>query len=455
MKKLFLAGFILVLTACGGGGESDYAITQSTVATTKPTIVEPTCKLLTYDPPPIEYFGKYQLPKPAGKLDTNIVRSVGLKDYFFSQYPTPTGCRIMWNEKRYVDFYYSRLLYTATLDRLQELGVDRMWIYNYAPFADLNATKWTVNREDWQIPESELIWLLQETNKRGIKPYLAWQLFETDMKGNRWNNSHDYQVNQMTEADFTKIMEGWRNVVTDLAIFGEKYGVAGMGLDWNAQHLISMRRFKELAIQKFVSIHSDIRKHYTGKLVFGQQSMIFHDKRILDLVDEISVSIIPRITIEQNNNLSVDVIEEATLKAIEQMYYQYTDGEVIDIEIPAGFEIAVQSRDKYFVEGWVEDSFCITSAGMMTGPNNTECVQKNYIPDFSVQAMGVEAMMRAITKQKFFKVKSVNFSTAYWPHDKLYSTNSGGYGEVDGFPQLSQSIRAKPAEEVAKAWFKR
>lgn len=452
MYKLFVAGFVLALSACGGGG------TGSNIPVTGISSVSsntPQCNLLTYDPAPSTYFGKYQLPIPSGQLDTNIVRSVGLKDYYFAQHPTPIGCRIMFDQKRQIDFYYSRLLYTATLDRLQKLGIDRMWIYNYAPFSDFNNSKWTVNREDWQIPETELIWLLQETNKRGIKPYLAWQLYETDMKGNRWNNSHDYLMNQMSETEFIKIMEGWRNVVTDLAIFGEKYGVAGMGLDWNAQHLSGMRRFKEIAIEKFVSIHQDIRKHYTGKLVFGQQSMIFHDKRILDIVDEISVSVIPKITIEQNNNLTVEILEAATLKAIEQMYYQYTDGQNLNIEIPAGFEIAIQSRDKYFVEGWVEDGFCVTSTGMMTGPNNTECVQKNYTPDFSVQALGVEAMMRAISKQKFFKVKSVNFSTAYWGHDKLYSTKSGEYGGMDGFPQLSQSIRAKPAEEIAKAWFKR
>jgi hypothetical protein len=452
VRKLIIAGFVLALVGCGGGGDSSTAPSVSVASA--PTTTS-TCNLLTYDPPPKEYFGKHQIPAPAGTLNTEIVRSVGLKDYYFAQHPTPTGCRIMWDQKRQIDFYYSRLMYTATLDRLQKLGIDRMWIYNYAPFSDFNASTWTVNHEDWQIPESELIWIIQETKKRGIKPYLAWQLFETDMKGNRWNNNHTYQMTQMTEAEFIKIMEGWRNVVTDLAMFGEKYGVAGMGLDWNAQHLSSMRRFKETAIQKFISIHADIRKHFTGKLVFGQQSLIFHDPRILSLVDEISVSLIPRITLEQNNNLTVEMLEEASLKAIENMYYQYTDGLKLDIEIPVGFEIAIQSRDKYFVEGWVEDGFCITSTGMMTGPGNTECIQKTYVPDFSVQALGVEAMMRAISKQKFFKVKSVNFSTAYWGNDKLYSSPSGNYGEMDGFPQLSQSIRAKPAEDVARAWFKR
>ena len=449
MNKLVVAGFVLALSACGGGGSDPTPTVSLASVNTSP------CNLLTYDSPPKEYLGKYQIPTPAGKLESNIVRSVGLKDYYFAQHPTPTGCKIMWNEKRQIDYYYSRLMYTATLDRLQKLGIDRMWIYNYAPFSDFSNSNWTVNREDWQIPESELIWIIQETNKRGIKPYLAWQLFETDMKGNRWNNSYAYQMNEMSETEFVKIMEGWRNVITDLAVFGEKYGVAGMGLDWNAQYLASMRRFQETAVQKFISIHQDIRKHYTGKLVFGQQSLIFHDKRILDIVDEISVSVIPRITIEQNNNLTVEMLEEASLKAIEKMYYQYTGGQNLDIEIPAGFEIAIQSRDKYFVEGWVEDGFCVTSTGMMTGKGNTECVQKTYVPDFSVQALGVEAMMRAISKQKFFKVKSVNFSTAYWGNDKLYSTPSGNYGEMDGFPQLSQSIRAKPAEDVAKAWFKR
>jgi hypothetical protein len=104
---------------------------------------------------------------------------------------------------------------------------------------------------------------------------------------------------------------------------------------------------------------------------------------------------------------------------------------------PVIFEISTQSRSDYFLNGWTEDGFCV---------NN--CIQNSYVTDFSIQAIGVEAAMQAIAAQTSFVTKSVNFHTSYWLTDSLTPG-------PEGFPNLSQSIRGKPAENIVKYWFSR
>ena len=109
----------------------------------------------------------------------------------------------------------------------------------------------------------------------------------------------------------------------------------------------------------------------------------------------------------------------------------------INFNKPIIWEISIQSRDKYFTEGWIEDGFCVTN-----------CIQNNYVTDFSIQAMGVEAALQAIVSQNKFTTGSVDFHSSYWHTD----TVTPG---AEGFPNLSQSIRNKPAESIIKYWFKR
>ena len=62
--------------------------------------------------------------------------------------------------------------------------------------------------------------------------------------------------------------------------------------------------------------------------------------------------------------------------------------------------------------------------------------------------MGIEAALEAIAMQDKFTTKSVDFHTSYWHTDTLTPGS-------EGFPNISQSIRDKPAENIVKYWFTR
>ena len=57
--------------------------------------------------------------------------------------------------------------------------------------------------------------------------------------------------------------------------------------------------------------------------------------------------------------------------------------------------------------------------------------------------------MQAISKQTLFKNGGVDVSASYWHTDELYPEPKRG------FPNISQSIRGKPAEAIVKSWFAR
>ena len=116
-------------------------------------------------------------------------------------------------------------------------------------------------------------------------------------------------------------------------------------------------------------------------------------------------------------------------------------------DIPIIWDFNIQSRDKAVSQGWVEDGFCITTVnGAPVDYNDPLCMQKTYKTDFSVQAIAIEGAFQAIKEQAYFKTYGVNFSTGYWLTDTLTPG-------AEGFPNLSQSIRGKPAEKIVKFWY--
>jgi hypothetical protein len=70
-------------------------------------------------------------------------------------------------------------------------------------------------------------------------------------------------------------------------------------------------------------------------------------------------------------------------------------------------------------------------------------VQQTLQTDFSVQAMGYEAMFEAAMESglKFYSFDTVN----YWYTDILLPK--------DSFPNTGQSVRNKPAEVILQRWY--
>ena len=125
---------------------------------------------------PASFLGNFPLPTPAGRLPAGVMRGVGIKDYYPSNPSSANDCPSGQP--------LARAAYVVTLDRLVRLGVDHLWVYNYAPWKDLTRETWELEFSSLQISDVELAWLVAEAGKRGIKVFLEWQMLPFDVLGN-------------------------------------------------------------------------------------------------------------------------------------------------------------------------------------------------------------------------------------------------------------------------------
>ena len=418
MHKLIGLLLIALLSACGGGGTSGSNVSN--------------CTLKAYDSTyPNSYLGSNNIPSANQKFISSVMRGMGLKDY----YPhANNNCSLQSD--------YARLLYKKTLDRLQDINVDTVEIYQYGPVNDFTASTWVADESKWQIPKSELKWFVEEAHSRNIKVTLLWQLWSVDSKGNQIKT-----VNP-TESEMVTVLRGWHDIILSMAKISNEFNIDNLNIQWSAFGYSIVSTYSETATQEFLSIISDIRKVYNGKLFIGTPR--FYDNRIIEKVDGIVVSLTPsNWSYYDNLNISVGLLKQRYMDAIDGIYLDFSLYSNMDVKnIPIIWDFNIQSRDRALLEGWVEDGFCITptSNGAPVSYDNPLCIQKNYVTDFSVQALAIEGAFEAISAQSYFNTKGVNFSTSYWHTDTLTPG-------PEGFPNLSQSIRGKPAEKIVKYWF--
>lgn len=438
LKRFFLYTLvILFLTACGGGGGNG---NSSTTQTTAPVASTPSpCALKTYNTNyPASFMGARPIPVASGQFDKAIVRGIGLKDY----YPGGENNGCASNAE------YARLLYLNTLDKLVSDGVDVVEIYEYGPVNDLASSTWTLDETNWQIPKAELKWLVEAAHSKNLKVSLAWQLWPVDKKN---QSISTYNSANMPEAEMVRILRGWHDVVKTMALLSNDFKVDILNIQWSAFYFPQVTTYPEAATREFLAIIDDVRSVYGGKLYMGTPR--FYDKRIIQKVDAIIVPLTPvwPWTYADDLSMSVGLLRQRYAAQIQNFYADFLQGTGMSpANIPVIWDFNIQSRDKAISDGWVEDGFCISSSSnggpvAYTDPN---CIQKNYITDFGVQALAVEAAFEAIQAQTQIKTYGINFSSGYWLTDTLVPS-------AEGFPNISQSLRGKPAEAIVKAWYKR
>jgi hypothetical protein len=432
LKRSFVTIFVfLFLASCTGGGDGG----SPTPPPTPPT----PCVLKSYDTNyPSNFMGSRQIPTASGQFDKSINRGIGLKDYY------PGG----QNNGCSSNAEYARLLYIKTLDKLIANGVDIVEIYEYGPINDLSAKTWTLDESNWQIPKSELKWLVETAHSKNLKVSLAWQLWPVDKQN---KNISVYNSTNMPESEMVRILRGWRDVLKTMAILSNDLKIDILNLQWSAYYFPQVTKYPETATQEFLSIIDDVRTVYSGKLYMGTPR--FYDKRIIQKVDAIIIPLTPKWpwTYMDDSNMSVSLLRQRYSEQIMNFHTDFFANTGMNpLSIPVIWDFNIQSRDKALSDGWVEDGFCTspTSNGAPVPYSDPNCIQKNYVTDFSVQALAIEAAFQAISSQTQFKNYGINFSTGYWLTDTLVPSE-------EGFPNFSQSIRGKPAENIVRSWYKR
>ena len=129
MKKFSIALLAAIIAGCGGGGTSSPTPTVAVASVTPtPVVQQPACvNPHTDNTYPDSFKGAYTIPTVSNTLPNSINRSVGLKDY------TPISANhwtvFSTTSNACTGTDYTKILYKESLDRLQSLGVDHVWLY--------------------------------------------------------------------------------------------------------------------------------------------------------------------------------------------------------------------------------------------------------------------------------------------------------------------------------------
>jgi hypothetical protein len=432
-----IANYSYKLTCTGAGGTASQTTTLTVIASTNP------CSVASHVygdiTQPSNYSGAFAVPTPAQKLPAQVTKAIGLKDYYPGYTGGSSGCKDRNALARYQ--------YLETLNRLQAIRVTQTFIYNYGQWDDFSKQVWTVSPANYSVPSSELAFVVAEAAKRNIKVVLAWQFTDRDLVGGNLSMG-----SPVTSTRLRQMLDSFHALIVNQATIGSQNGLGGIYIDWHAfwiPNLSSDPVLREMWITEMVSIAADVKKVFSGKILYGANTTII-DPRLAAVIDQYTLSLtVPynSINTAENNALTVDMVKAAYLTSIQQAkadYVSQMNGS--SISVPINWAVSVQSKKDYFINGWTEDGFCVNS-----------CIQLTYVTDNSVQAIGFEAAFEAIMAQSQFTTAAIDFDTSYWLTDDIGPDNLGwdAYANLIqyDFPNLSQSIRNKPAEGIVRYWF--
>jgi hypothetical protein len=338
---------------------------------------------------------------------------------------------------------YTENVFIEHLNRMQKLGVEQIWISNYGVWDDFSKPIWSIAESDYVMSNNTLKVIVQEAQKRNIKVFLNWQMNNSDKVG-AWNSldpNAKWSYDNLSKENLLKIMDSYKIVIASQAKFAQSIGISGMAVDldvFSPPILQTNREFREIYVTKMVNIIDDVRAVFKGTLVYGQYDSII-DERIISKIDRVRV-ILWTGGGKQLNQLSVDSFKKDTIRYIEWFYLKYSlalNGKYKNVPIE-WFIYAQGTQEFYSKNGYLDDSFCVNS-----------CSQHQLKTDFSIQAIAIEGALQAISSQTFFTSGAVSISN-YWHTDDLTPTNVNGNTT---FPNISSSIRNKPAEAIVKMWY--
>ena len=395
---------------------------------------------------PPEYLGSYTVPTPIRKLPPNIARSIEFKDYAAintNQFdtPLPAGCTD--------NVLYGTNLYKETLDRIKADGAQMTTAYSYIVFKDFTADIWELGA-DPSMDISQMKTIAQESAARGIDLIMTVQWEPWDQAGHSIND-HPMLA---TDAQFNRNLKNIHAWIVKLAEQVQAAGVKNMVLNPNmfgygAWHSLSGTRMAAYTNELAMAI-DDVRKVYTGKIIWDISYYNPTSNAIINKVDVLQTFI-------GNSTLygatTPSAVKAALNNELQARFWTYgQDG--LSITKPIIWSMFVQSHDNWILTSGtmgVEDGFCQDGDGAPSGINN--CSQLSVITDWSLQAMITDATLEFISDQTYAQTYGV-VGGAMWLSDDVrpYKFKMGGR-DTYALPNLSISVRNKPAEGILRQWF--
>ena len=419
---------------------------------------------------PRSYIGEYELPIPQNSFGDNHLKVIGFKDYSVRQpYQAYKNAGASW-VVGCTEIEYKKLMYRMTLRRLKAHGVNTVSIYNYGYWND-DGDVWEVEHSTKDLTDADIELITVTAHDFGMDVHYVWQFNMRIANTDRLLFPFDGNV-RLEMRLLKNIMDAHERHILWEANRLESIGVDSMSADWNAMWMCfscgvddqgntqaETDTLKDYYMERMGIIIDKIREKFSGKLYIGE-GVVWNDKRVFDKVDGVGFSPDMRLTTEEVATATVDLLQEKAATSIQRKYEEWNclDNQPCwhnsSTTIPKVlFNFFSQSNSRYLSKGWWEDGFC--TEGTLDGVYY-ECTQYEIQTDFSAQAILTEAVLRAIDNQVVFETLGTTTTTGYWLSDTLYAEpNQQPIDGVplEGFPNISQSIRGKPAEKIIKYWY--
>jgi hypothetical protein len=414
------------------------------------------------------YIGNYELPIPQNQFGEDHLRAIGFKDYgvewIYQNYKKEGAS---WISDCSQDEYI-KLMYRTTLRQLKEHGVETAWIYNFGYWQDDQAEFWQINHNYKHLDDWVIEYIAQTVQDMGMNMHYAWQFLSLDVQ-----NDFMFPFNGQVFVDkplLKKIMDAHEEHILWEASRLQDLGVASMSADWSAMWICfcgvdneadqnTRNELKNYFMERMGSIITQIKGRFDGEVYVGE-GVLWNDSRVFDQVDGVIGSLPNLLWGDEVANATVDLIEERLAEYINQLHdtwacnTQQPCWEYTTYQQPKMiWNLFAQSHATFLSKGWIEDGFC--TSGEYEGVYY-DCKQYAVPTDFSAQAIFIEGMLRAIDKQPWFETKGTTAITAYWLSDTLIPEENqypADDNALEGFPNISQSVRGKPAEKIIKAWY--
>ena len=468
IRSIPLLAIASLITACGGGDTSGNGnATVSVDVTVNDEGIEGSCTNPHNAKIKESYLGEFDIPMPQNSFGEDHLKAIGFKDY---------GAE--WIYKNYKDKRpnfaadcteneYIKLMYRTTLRQLKEHGVTTAWVYNFGYWKDHQAETWEINHSRKHVSDWQIGFIAETAQELGMNIHYAWQFLVLDD-----TNTFLFPFEGTVYVDrslLKRIMDSHEQHILWEADRLESLGVASMSADWSAMWVCfcglkseapsSEREWlQSYYMERMGAIVSKIKNRFSGEVYVGE-GIVWNDSRVFNEVDGVIISLPHMFSVGEEDNATVELMEERVSRYSKDLYDTWTCQtqqpcwEYTTYDLPSViWNLFAQSHKMFLSTGWKEDGFCTT--GTYDGVQYDDCMQWHIPTDFSAQAIFIEGMLRAIDKDPWFNTKGTTASTAYWLSDTLIPDETERLDNgLEGFPNISQSVRGKPAEKIIKHWY--
>lgn len=369
---------------------------------------------------PASYLDTSRLPDVVGApFPPSVKRCVSLKDFWISQLAPFSTCGKLTPAPS------MREAFVSTLVRVKALGAD--WVGPVQTFTVTSGSNPVVSIQEGLgiSAEEDLAFIAVEAKKAGLKVIIRMLLASPDIPS------------APTREWFSRFMDSFVQLQTSQARLYQKYGIDGFQLTWELWYP-NLNSLVDVLDTRLLGAVREIRGFYDG-MITGTTNYLGDPGEFYSVVDMITCGNGYPLWPLAPGSFTMQDLRDGYRKVVNnwaQMYRRFGK--------PFFLEVWPQSHPSWPFTGWIEEGYCLPG-----------CPQLSVQTDFASQAMATEALFEEIVAadaKGLMHLGAVE-SEAYWYSDPVMpSAAIYGYGS---FPNISQTIRNKPAESIVYQWFKR